>query len=77
MNPFLGVRGIRFSLAHPDIFRTQLRAIFRASAHGEVRLLYPMISSVDEVRIANAFADEAIAELRREGPRSRLGRNVA
>jgi phosphotransferase system enzyme I (PtsI) len=67
MNPFLGVRGIRFSLSHPDIFRTQLRAILRASAHGEVRLLYPMVSSVEEMRAANAFADEAAAELRREG----------
>jgi phosphotransferase system enzyme I (PtsI) len=67
MNPFLGVRGIRFSLSHPDIFRTQLRAILRASAHGEVRLLYPMVSSVEEVRAANTFADEAAAELRREG----------
>lgn len=67
LNPFLGMRGIRFSLSHPDIFHTQLRAILRASAHGEVHLLYPMISSVDEVRAANAFADEAAAELRREG----------
>jgi phosphoenolpyruvate-protein phosphotransferase (PTS system enzyme I) len=67
LNPFLGMRGIRFSLMHPDIFRIQLRAILRASAHGEVRLLYPMISSVEEVRAANALADEAAAELRREG----------
>jgi len=67
MNPFLGVRGIRFSLGHPDIFRTQLRAILRASAHGEVRLLYPMVSSIDEVRAANALADSVAAELRSEG----------
>jgi phosphoenolpyruvate-protein phosphotransferase (PTS system enzyme I) len=67
MNPFLGVRGIRFSLGHPDIFRVQLRAILRASAHGDVRLLYPMVSSVEEVRCANAMADEAAADLRREG----------
>ncbi len=67
MNPFLGVRGIRFSLGHPDIFRTQLRAILRASAHGSVQLLYPMVSSIDEVRTANALVDEITAELRGEG----------
>ncbi len=66
-NPFLGVRGIRFSLGHPDIFRTQLRAILRAAVHGTVRILYPMISSVEEVRAANGMLDEARDELRREG----------
>lgn len=66
-NPFLGLRGIRFSLAHPDMFKIQLRAILRATAHGNVRILYPMISSLEEVREANRLLDEAAAELRAEG----------
>lgn len=66
-NPFLGVRGIRFSLGHPDIFRTQLRAVLRAAAVGPVQILFPMICSIDEVRAANEMVDEAAAELRREG----------
>jgi phosphotransferase system enzyme I (PtsI) len=66
-NPFLGLRGIRFSLGHTDLFRTQLRAILRASAFGNVRILYPMISSIEEVREANRLVDEVAEELRREG----------
>ena len=48
-NPFLGWRGIRFALNHPEMFRTQLRAIYRASAHGRVRIMFPMVSSEDEL----------------------------
>ena len=66
-NPFLGVRGIRFSLSLPEIFRTQLRAIVRATAHGRVRLLLPMITSLEEVRAARAILGEVVEELRREG----------
>ena len=64
-NPFLGYRAIRISLDRTDIFRTQLRAILRASAFGPVRVLYPMISGVQEVRAANGLLDEIKEELSR------------
>ncbi len=57
-NPFLGVRGIRFLLAHPEIFRTQVRAILRAAVHGKVRILFPLITSVDEMQRSNAVVEE-------------------
>ncbi len=66
-NPFLGWRAIRISLTRRDLFRTQLRAILRASAHGTVKLLYPMISCVEELQAANALVEECKAELRQEG----------
>lgn len=66
-NPFLGWRAIRFCLERPDIFKAQLRAILRASAAGNVRMMYPMISGVDEVRRANALLEECRQELRAEG----------
>jgi len=66
-NPFLGVRGIRFLLLHRDVFRTQLRAILRASVHGSARILFPMISSVDELREVNVLIEETASDLRREG----------
>ena len=66
-NPFLGWRAIRFCLARPDIFRTQLRALLRASAGGNVKLMYPMISGVDELDQANELLEECKAELRAEG----------
>ncbi len=64
MNPFLGWRAIRFCLASPEIFKTQLRAILRASVDGKLRMMYPMISGVGEVRQANKLLEEARAELR-------------
>ena len=64
-NPFLGWRGIRFALHHPDLFRTQLRALYRASAHGRARIMFPMISSQDELLRANALCAEVRAELTR------------
>jgi phosphotransferase system enzyme I (PtsI) len=66
MNPFLGWRAIRFCLAQPEIFRTQLRAILRASAEGNVRMMYPMISGLDELLQANALVEKCKAELRSE-----------
>ena len=66
-NPFLGMRGIRFSLQRQDIFRTQLRAIFRASAHGNVRVMFPMVVGLEDFRRAREIVDEVRADLRREG----------
>jgi phosphoenolpyruvate-protein phosphotransferase len=62
-NPFLGLRGIRLLLAHPQLFRTQLRAIFRASAHGSIKIMYPMIASVSELREALAITEKVRQEL--------------
>jgi len=66
-NPFLGFRAIRFCLEHLDIFKDQLRAILRASAHGPVRLMYPMISGVEELQRANDVLEQCRAELRAAG----------
>ena len=66
-NPFLGNRSIRYLLSHPDVFRTQLRAILRASAYGKIRILYPMISCVEELRAAAAILDEVRVKLTEEG----------
>jgi phosphotransferase system enzyme I (PtsI) len=66
-NPFLGLRGIRLALASPDMFRTQIRAIYRASAHGRVRMMFPMVSSVDELLRAKALCAEVMAELEKDG----------
>ena len=63
-NPFLGFRAIRFCLETPVIFKDQLRAILMASVHGNVQLMYPMISGVDELDRANAMLEECKAELR-------------
>lgn len=66
-NPFLGWRGIRVSLTRREVFKTQLRAILRASAAGKVRVLFPMVSCLEEVREARAVMEECREELRREG----------
>jgi len=63
-NPFMGFRAIRFCLEHTDIFKDQLRAILMASAYGKVRLMYPMISGIEELRRANAILAECMTELR-------------
>jgi phosphotransferase system enzyme I (PtsI) len=68
-NPFLGFRAIRLCLEHPEMFKAQLRAILRASAFGKVRMMYPMISGVEELTRANAVLAEAKAELRQRGER--------
>ncbi len=62
-NPILGLRGIRLSLAKPELFKTQLRAILRASTLGNVKIVLPMISSLDEIRDAKSLLAEAQEEL--------------
>jgi phosphotransferase system enzyme I (PtsI) len=62
-NPALGMRAIRICLTRPELFKTQLRAIYRASAFGNVAIMFPMISSVEELRRAKAIAEEARKEL--------------
>jgi phosphoenolpyruvate-protein phosphotransferase (PTS system enzyme I) len=67
INPFLGWRAIRFCLQERDLFRTQLRAILRASAEGNVKMMYPMISGLQELIEANQLLDECRAQLRVKG----------
>jgi len=66
MNPYLGWRAIRFCLARPDVFKVQLRAILRASAFGKLKLMYPMISGIEELRQANKMLNEVKEELRKK-----------
>lgn len=66
-NPFLGWRGIRFCLDQPELFKTQLRAILRAGSVGNVKIMFPMISSVGEIRDAKAVLSQASNELYQEG----------
>lgn len=66
MYPFLGWRAIRFCLERPDIFKTQLRAILRASHYGKIKMMYPMITGISEFRDANSILNEAMNELKRE-----------
>jgi phosphotransferase system enzyme I (PtsI) len=66
MNPFLGWRAIRFCLARPDIFKVQLRAILRASVYGNLKLMYPMISGVEELREANKILKSCKKELEKQ-----------
>lgn len=76
-NPVLGLRGIRLTLARPRIFRTQLRGILRAGRHGELWVMLPLVSTIDEVRRFRAFAAATMEELRNEGtpfsPHFKLG----
>lgn len=66
-NPFLGFRAIRMTLSHPEIFRPQLRAILRAAAYGDVRVMFPMIGSMDQLREAKALLREQEQTLQAEG----------
>ncbi len=66
-NPAMGYRAIRICLTRPEIFKTQLRALFRASNYGNIAIMYPMIISVDEVRKIKAISEEVKEELTKEG----------
>ena len=66
-NPALGLRAIRLCLKETDLFRTQLRALLRASAEGDLRIMLPMISNIQELRQTRHLIDEVMAELRRDG----------
>ncbi|CEO31188.1 phosphoenolpyruvate--protein phosphotransferase [Paraclostridium sordellii] len=67
MNPFLGYRAIRLCLDRVDIFKTQLRALYRASVHGKLRIMFPMISSLEELLKAKEVIREVLSELESEG----------
>lgn len=67
LNPFLGWRAIRYCLDQPEVFRTQLAAILRASAYGKVRLMLPMITNLEEIRRAKALLRETAADLAGRG----------
>ncbi|MFH1338957.1 MAG: phosphoenolpyruvate--protein phosphotransferase [Candidatus Omnitrophota bacterium] len=67
MSPFLGWRAIRFCLARPDVFKVQLRAILRASVCGKLKLMYPMISGIEELQQANEILEQCKQELTKEG----------
>lgn len=66
-NPFLGVRGLRLALAHPSLLKTQLRAVLRAGLGHHMKVMFPMVTDVDEVRRAKALWQEAVRELEAEG----------
>lgn len=66
MNPAMGLRAIRFCLKHKEVFKSQLRGILRASAHGNLRMMFPMVSGVSELRSAMAVLDEVRAELKKK-----------
>ncbi len=65
-NPFLGTRGIRLCLTHPQLLKTQLKALLRASVYGKLKIMYPMISSIEEIIESNKILEEAKDELARE-----------
>lgn len=66
-NPFLGNRALRLCLSRRDLFRTQLCAVLRASVYGNLRLMFPMVSSIEDIRAAREVLEEAKAELRKRG----------
>lgn len=66
-NPFLGFRAIRISLEHTEIFRMQIRALLRASIYGNLSIMFPMIVTVEEVRVAKSLVEEVKSELAKEG----------
>ena len=66
LNPFLGYRAIRLCLDRTDIFRTQLRALLKASAYGNIKIMFPMISSIEELREAKSILEDVKEDLRKE-----------
>lgn len=66
-NPVLGLRGLRLCMRHRDMFRTQLRALLRASAHGKIKIMFPLVSGIQELRQAKSFLREIRNELDAEG----------
>ncbi|HOD55271.1 MAG TPA: phosphoenolpyruvate--protein phosphotransferase, partial [Candidatus Cloacimonadota bacterium] len=62
-NPYLGCRGIRFSLKYPNVFKTQIKAILKASVFGNIHIMFPLISSIEEFRIAKKYVIECMKEL--------------
>lgn len=66
-NPVLGLRGIRLTLARRDVFRTQIRALLRAGLYGDLWVMLPLVSTLDELRRFRSFADEVMVEMDREG----------
>ncbi len=66
-NPVLGLRGIRLTLARPEVFRTQIRALLRAALYGDLWVMLPLVSTLDELRRFRAFADEVAEEMEKEG----------
>lgn len=66
-NPAMGVRAIRICLTRPEIFKTQLRALFRASAYGNIAVMYPMITSMKEIKAIKAIVQEVCQKLKEEG----------
>jgi phosphoenolpyruvate-protein phosphotransferase (PTS system enzyme I) len=75
-NPFLGLRAIRLCLKRPDIFKAQLRAILRAAAHGPIKVMFPMISTLSEIRESKVLLNQCIQQLKKEGQIFRSGIEV-
>jgi len=72
-NPALGLRGVRLLMTHPRLFRAQVRAVLRAAANGNAKLMFPLVGSMDDLRNARALVDDVIAELEASGePFSRV-----
>ena len=66
-NPFMGYRAVRYCLANPDQYKVQIRALLRASAFGDIKIMVPLVTCLDEIRQVNALVEECKAELRAEG----------
>ncbi len=65
-NPFLGCRGLRFSLFRPDVLKTQIKAVLRAASEGNIQLMFPMVNDVEDFRLAKKLFDECVTELQKQ-----------